>query len=245
MHISQGTLDTTTALMTSAAGLFALGAALLGARRELKIGQLPSLLASSVFVLIAHQVDCATGFAFSGHLLGAALLAVLFGPYSAMLSMAAVLVAQATLLGDGSITTLGANFLVMGTVAPWTAYAVFRILQGRRLPRYEGPQMVALGLSAFLSSLAAATLLGLICKLPLLAMAGPYLAIGVMEALLSVSVFALILKGWDLRPGVAPRYALKPIAAVCLLALCLLPLSSEQPDGLTHVIGMTKAHTVD
>ena len=50
----------------------------------------------------------------SGHFLGAALAAILLGPWLACLVMAVVLSAQAFVFADGGITALGANILNMG-----------------------------------------------------------------------------------------------------------------------------------
>ena len=52
----------------------------------------------------------------SGHFLGAALAAILLGPWIACLVMAVVLAAQAFLFADGGITALGANVLNMGVI---------------------------------------------------------------------------------------------------------------------------------
>ncbi|MGB0413406.1 MAG: hypothetical protein ACPGJU_03080, partial [Coraliomargarita sp.] len=63
------------------------------------------------------------------------------------------------------------------------------------------------------------------------------LAIGVIESALSVGVFVICVRGINARIDAVRHYGLKPIAAVCLLALCLVPLSSKQPDGLEYALG--------
>ena len=236
MHLFQGTLDFSTTLITSAAGLMTFGAACLGARRELRAKQLPALLAMTSFVFTAQMVNCSTGFGFSGHLLGAGLLAILFGPWSAMLSMGLVLTVQATFLGDGSLSTLGANFLNMGVVAPCVAYAVFRLLQGRRSPQLDVAQCTALALASLLSTLVAAISLGVLSGLPMSAVLPPFLAIGLIEAIFSVGVFAICVRGLEAATSQARHYMLRPIVAVCVLALCFIPLSSKQPDGLEFAL---------
>ena len=52
----------------------------------------------------------------SGHFLGAALAAILLGPWLACLTMAVVLSLQAFVFADGGITALGANILNMGVI---------------------------------------------------------------------------------------------------------------------------------
>ncbi len=235
MHLVEGTLESSTVLFTSAAGLLAFGVACYGARREMSARHLPSLVAMTGFVFAAQMVNCATGFGFSGHLVGAALLAILFGPCAAMLSMAVVLSAQVAFMGDGSWSTLGANFMNMGVVAPWLAYGVFRMLQGRRSPQLDAAQCAALTLASYASILGAAVSLSFMAELPLRSMLSSHALIGVIEAVLGVGVFSVCVRGVRARVGMARQYALKPIVAVCLLALCVLPWSSKQPDGFEHV----------
>ena len=52
----------------------------------------------------------------SGHFLGAALAAILLGPWLACLTLAVVLGVQAFVFADGGITALGANILNMGVI---------------------------------------------------------------------------------------------------------------------------------
>ena len=237
MHLLTGILKESTTLMTSATGLIAFGAACYGARRELSPKELPSLLAMTGFVFFAQMVNCATGLGFSGHLLGAALLAVLFGPFSAMLAMGVVLSAQVAFLGDGSVSTLGANFINMGVIAPWVGYGVFRMLQGRRAAQLDAGQRVALGVAGWASTLFAAAGASCMTGGDLGEMLFVHSVIGGIEAVLSVGVFAICVRGLEARERASRSLTLKPIVAVCLLALCLVPLGSKQPDGLQHVLG--------
>ena len=144
MHLIQGSLDSSTTLLTSGAGVIALGSVFYGLRHQLYVKQIPSLLALSCLVFLAQMINYPTGFGFSIHLVGASLLAILFGPFAAMLSMASILILQAGFLGDGSYATLGANFLNMGVVAPWVAYGLFRLMQGRRFPQMDAGQLLSL-----------------------------------------------------------------------------------------------------
>ncbi|MGJ8654448.1 MAG: energy-coupling factor ABC transporter permease [Opitutaceae bacterium] len=235
MHLIQGTLDSSTTLLTSAAGIFAFGAAAYGARHELSAKSVLPLVGLAGFVFFAQMVNMATGFGFSGHLVGAALLAILFGPCLAMLSMATILTLQVALLGDGSFSTLGANFITMGVVAPWSAYAVYRFMQGRRTPQADVGQVVAVSVASLVSIFAAALSLNLLLgggmALPMLSIASVW---AVLEAALSVCVFALCVRSQNaLNTG---HYATESIALLCVMALCLTPFSSTQADGLEHIL---------
>ena len=56
-------------------------------------------------------------FGTSGHLVGGTFLAVLLGPYAAMLSMSLVLTMQAVFFADGGIIAFGMNLFNMAIVA--------------------------------------------------------------------------------------------------------------------------------
>lgn len=237
MHLTHGTLDTSITLFTSVGGAIALGAAFWGARRQLSTPQVPALLVMSSFVFIAQMVNCSTGFGFSGHLVGASLLAVFFGPYAAMLSMATILALQAGLLGDGSFSTLGANFLVMGVVAPWVAYGLFQLLRGGNTLRADAKQVGAMAGASFASIVAASLclsgMIGSISTAEMLPIAAVW---GALEAIIAVAVFALCVSSESDRFAAASRLAFKPLAFICFLTLCLVPFSSQEPDGLEHVL---------
>ena len=71
----------------------------------------------------------------SGHFLGAALAAILLGPWLACLVMAVVLGVQAFVFADGGITALGANILNMGVIG---ALLVGGLMHLARTARAEG-----------------------------------------------------------------------------------------------------------
>ena len=240
MHLIQGTLDSSTTLLTSGAAVIALGSAFYGLRHQLSVKQIPSLLALSCLVFLAQMVNCPIGFGFSIHLVGASLLAILFGPFAAMLSMATILILQTGVLGDGSYATLGANFLNMGVVAPWVAYGLFRLMQGRRFPQIDVGQLAALAIASFASIMAASLSLSLMLGSPTMEMFLISSVWGLLETLIAVAVFALCVRNENRQLSVASRLAFRPVALMCILTLCLVPFSSQQPDGLEHVLGMSQ-----
>ncbi len=97
-----------------AAGAVAFG--LRGASREFDERRVPLLGVTAAFVFAAQMLNFPVAGGTSGHFLGAALAAVLLGPWLACLVMAVVLVTQAFLFADGGVTALGANVLNMGVV---------------------------------------------------------------------------------------------------------------------------------
>jgi cobalt/nickel transport system permease protein len=71
---------------------------------------------SSAFVFAAQMINFPIAFGTSGHLVGGTFLAVLLGPYAAMLSMTIVLLMQALFFADGGILAFGANVFNMAII---------------------------------------------------------------------------------------------------------------------------------
>jgi cobalt/nickel transport system permease protein len=74
------------------------------------------LAISSAFVFAAQMINFPIAFGTSGHLVGGTFLAVLLGPYAAMLSMTIVLLMQAFFFADGGILAFGINALNMAVI---------------------------------------------------------------------------------------------------------------------------------
>ncbi len=139
----------------------------------------------------------------SGHMIGIALLALVFGVRAAFLAYSLVLLLQTLLLGAGGITSLPVNALAIGLVGAATAVAVKALVA-----RWHETTAVALAAwaSVVLPALAVALVLGLqpgIAHKPdgtplffpfgpeitLPAVLVPHLAIGIGEALLTVPIW--------------------------------------------------------
>ncbi len=152
MHIPDGYLDPITCVVTylimASYGVYAYRKAEFSKNVELIVG-----LAAAIF--IAQMFNWPIPGGTSLHLVGGALAAILLGPWNAFFVMLLVLIVQALLFHDGGITTLGANVLNMGIVAPLVGYACFRLLAAK------GEKGLALG--AFLGGWLSITLAGLVC----------------------------------------------------------------------------------
>jgi cobalt/nickel transport system permease protein len=91
----------------------------------------------------------------SGHALGVAVLALVFGVRLAFLAYSGVLLLQALLFGAGGITALGVNALALGLVGAALAVGLRRLLAG-------AGETVAVALAAFLSLQVSALLVALV-----------------------------------------------------------------------------------
>lgn len=139
----------------------------------------------------------------STHLLGAALLAILYDPWVAFVCESLVLLIQALFLGAGGLTVLGVNALAMGLLGPLAAWLVFRA--ARRLHE-KAAAFAAAYVAMQVSTLAIALVLGLQhmlseryfpvpMKLTLPVMMLPSLTVaGVLEGLYTVGALSLLRK---------------------------------------------------
>jgi cobalt/nickel transport system permease protein len=64
----------------------------------------------------------------TGHAVGGVIVAILLGPWAALIAISIALVIQALLFGDGGITAIGANCFNIAFVMPMVGYLVYRLL---------------------------------------------------------------------------------------------------------------------
>jgi len=84
-------------------------------------------LAAAIFV--AQMLNWPIPGGTSLHMVGGALAAILVGPFNAFFVLLLVLLVQALVFHDGGITTLGANVINMGVIAPLVGYAAYKALR--------------------------------------------------------------------------------------------------------------------
>src|SRR5450759_2340275 len=130
MHIPDGYLGPQTYAVLDA-GIIPLW--MIGARKvreTVKAKQIPmlALAASFSFIIMMFNVPVLGGS--TGHAVGATLIAIILGPWAALISVSIALVIQAGLFGDGGITAIGANCFNMAVVAPFVGYYLFRLVAG-------------------------------------------------------------------------------------------------------------------
>jgi len=212
MHIPDGFLSPDVAAGTGVVAAGAVGYALRRADRTLDERAVPLLGVTGAFVFAAQMLNFPVAGGTSGHFLGAALAAVLLGPWTACLVLAVVLVMQAFVFADGGVTALGANILNMGVVGALGAGLL--LAAGRRvLPRTRGAFLGLVAVAAWLAVMAGATA----CSLELAAsgtvplgtvlpaMLGVHAVIGVGEAVVTVAAVSAILASRpDLIAGAGP-----------------------------------------
>ncbi len=200
MHIPDGFLNVATVATTFVVSAGGVGNAVRIANKKLGEKHVPLMGILAAFIFAAQMLNFPVAGGTSGHLIGAALAAILLGPWAAVLIMSCVLIAQCLIFQDGGLLALGANIFNMGIVASFSGYYIYRlftsILGGSRRSQLVGGFAAAWG-SVFLASSACAIELAVSGTSPiqvaLPAMAGIHALIGVGEGLITGAVLSLVL----------------------------------------------------
>jgi cobalt/nickel transport system permease protein len=205
MHIPDGFLSAPVwaGCAAAAAGAVALAAAKAGVAKEEK--KIPLMGVTAAFIFAAQMVNFPVASGTSGHLVGGALAALLLGPWSAILVMAAILIVQALVFQDGGITALGANILNMGVAGAACGYAaglIRRLVPG--IPGAAAAGFVGGWLAVEAGAALASLQIALSGTAPLgvviVPMTAVHALIGLVEGVITAAAFAFIAKA---RPELA------------------------------------------
>lgn len=252
MHLSDGFLDPSTAILTSAAAAGALGMSVWQLRRNgLRIdsaGLRPSasagkmaLVAAGVFAIQAVNFPLTSGV--SGHLLGGVAAAALLGPWAGMVVVAAVLAVQCCLLGDGGISALGANVLnmaVLGAVLGGPVHALSR--RGTSATRRTLTVALASAAALPLGAIACAAEMHLAGRASFTTTAGEmlplHLLLAVAEAAFTAAAVLAVQRSatWIRDEQPASKFTAVVLIATLVATAALVPYSSTPPDTLEAAV---------
>jgi cobalt/nickel transport system permease protein len=215
MHIPDGFLSPEVAAVCAVPAIGAVGYGLRRATRELDERRVPLLGVTAAFVFAAQMLNFPVAGGTSGHFLGAALAAILLGPWLAAVVLSVVLVVQSFVFADGGVTALGANVLNMGVIGG-LAVGGLMVAAQRLLPKSRTTTLAVAGVGAWLAvvagSIACAFELAISGTVPLgtvlPAMLGVHMLIGAGEAVITVAAVSAVL---STRPDVVR--ALQPKGA--------------------------------
>ena len=247
LHIPDGFLHVLVSLACWVIALIVLALAVRATRETLDERLIPLAGIVAAFIFAAQMLNFPVAGGTSGHFVGAALAAIVLGPWLGVLAMTAVIAVQALLFQDGGLLVMGANILVMGVVPGFRGYAVYRLGAGRPW----GARLVLAGAAAWLSVMAAALVTALLLAfsgtssltIVLPAMLGVHAFIGIGEALITVAALSFI---HATRPSLLPEgqgagrggWVVGGLAVALLLVLAA-PFASGHPDGRAWVAEST------
>lgn len=200
MHIPDGFLNAATVATTYAVSVGGIGNAVRIANKKLGEKHIPLMGILAAFIFAAQMLNFPVAGGTSGHIIGAALVAILLGPWAAVIIMSAVLIAQSLIFQDGGLLALGANIFNMGIVAGFSAYYIYKlaglVLGDSGRGRLASGFIAAWG-SVVLSSITCAIELAISGVSPLgvvlPAMTGVHAFIGIGEGLITVAVLSVIM----------------------------------------------------
>jgi cobalt/nickel transport system permease protein len=157
MHMSDGLVNTPTAVGFGLVALVGLAVAVSRARADLDDRTAPMAGLVTAFVFAVQMINFPILPGASGHLLGGALVAILVGPWVGSLCIAIVLAVQALLFADGGLTALGTNIVnmaIVGVLVGWTVAMAMRPLARRGRTGLLATAFVAAFLNTVVASLA-------------------------------------------------------------------------------------------
>jgi cobalt/nickel transport system permease protein len=248
MHIPDGFLSVTVSIVFWVISIGGILAALSRVNRELGEREVPVMGVLAAAIFAGQMLNFSVTGGTSGHLLGAALAAVLLGPWAAVLVMTSVVSVQALIFQDGGLLVLGANLFNMAIIGPFVAYFVYRLIQwasrGQRWGIFAGGFLAAWA-SIEVSALSVALQLSLSGTSPanisFPTMGGIHALIGIGEGLITMGALSFIYAARRdlLKIGEPQKQGTRVVllgGLLITLALAVLsPLASSQPDGLEWV----------
>ena len=158
----------------------------------------PALGVFAAFIFAAQMFNFPVAGGTTGHLVGAALAAIVLGPWAAIIVMSAVVSLQGLMFQDGGLVVMGANLLNMAIIPTFVAYLAFTF--GKRIAKSQASMLTLAGIAAWLSveagALSATLQLSISGTSPLSvaapAMLGVHALIGIGEALITVGALAVV-----------------------------------------------------
>lgn len=164
MHIPDSAISPATSLISGAAMVPVWFLAGRRVQANLETKQVPLLAIGAAFCFTIMMFNIPVPGGTTVHPVGGGLLAILLGPWAAIIGVTVALVIQALFFGDGGVLAAGANCFTMAFAMPFCAYFVYRLLSGRSAA--DSPRRaLAAGLGAYVglnvAALLTAVLLGI------------------------------------------------------------------------------------
>lgn len=131
MHIPDGYLSPATAVVMYGAALPFWYQAVGKVKEVLKSRAAPFIAVFAAFSFVIQMLNIPIPGGTTAHAVGAVLMAIVLGPWAAVIGVSTALIIQALFFGDGGITAIGANCFNMAIAMPLAGYAVYRLVAGK------------------------------------------------------------------------------------------------------------------
>ncbi len=160
MHIPDGYLSPIVSVGLGVATVPAWGIASQKVKAILNNRTIPllAIFAALSFTIMMFNIPVPGGT--TAHGVGGTLIAIVLGPWAAVVAVSVALVIQALFFGDGGVLAIFANCLNMGVLLPFVGYAVYRLLAGRT-PLLSSRRAAAAGIAAYVGITVSALAVGI------------------------------------------------------------------------------------
>lgn len=250
MHIPENYLSPSTCAVFDVAMVPVLAHAVKKVRNTVPADRMPLLGMAAAFSFLAMMFNIPLPGGTTGHAVCGTLVAILFGPWAAVIAISIALFIQAVLFGDGGVLALGANCFNMAFVLPMVGYSLYVLIK-KRIDGLKG-ELVAAGIASYVALNCAALLAAcefglqpllfhdaqgaaLYCPYPLnvsvpAMMLGHLTVAGTAELVFTVAILAFVRKA---APGFAidseapqseATRSVVPVGLLALLLVCATPL---------------------
>jgi cobalt/nickel transport system permease protein len=148
MHIPDGYLSPQTCAAAYAVAVPTWAAASHKVTKVVRTRNVPllAMFAAISFLVMMFNIPIPDGT--TAHAVGAVVIAVVLGPWAAVIAISVALLFQALLFGDGGVLAYGANVLNMAILMPFAGLAVYRLVAGRA-PLTSRRRVVAAGVAGY------------------------------------------------------------------------------------------------
>lgn len=210
MHIPDGYLSPVFSLGAGVATIPVWGVAVNKVKKVLNQRTVPLLAIFAAFSFTIMMFNIPVPGGTTAHAIGGTLIAVVLGPWAAVIGISTALIIQALFFGDGGVLAIFANCLNMGIILPFVGYYSYRLIAGNA-PVRSTRRVWAAGIGSYLGITAAALAVGIELGLqPLLFQAGghplysPYsMQVAIPTMLISHAVGASLVEALVTAMGVA------------------------------------------
>jgi cobalt/nickel transport system permease protein len=160
MHIPDGYLSPSTCAVGAIIAVPFVASAAVKVKDRVKTKNVPTLavLAAVCFLIMMFNVPIPDGT--TAHAVGGSVVAILLGPWAAVIAVTVALVFQALLFGDGGVLSLGVNVFNMAVVLPFVSYGLYKLVSGGA-PLTSSRRVVAAFVAGYLGINAAALACGI------------------------------------------------------------------------------------
>jgi len=164
MHIPDGYLSPETCAVMGAAMVPVWTTAGRRVRNVVTSRYVPLLALGAAYSFLVMMFNVPIPDGTTAHAVGAVLIAILLGPWAAVVAVSCALAIQALFFGDGGVLAFGANCFNMAFVMPMVGYIVYKVA-ARDVPLTARRRAVSAGLASYaglnVAALCAATEIGI------------------------------------------------------------------------------------